>query len=246
MIKTYFIELLAIFSFILTAGYLLPVGLLLWIVGSKPKDVAERLRIQKRRPRQADVAREIRHSLLSVVLFSVYSFVLFQLYKQEKTAVYWDASDWPLWWLAASFIVAAVLHDTYFYWTHRLMHTRLFFTHFHAAHHKSITPTPWSILAFQPLETILQFGFFALLILFVPMHPLVLLAYFLFDGVINAAGHCGHELVPEGFRRSRWAKYLNAVTHHDLHHSRGTYNFGQYFNIWDRTMATFLNPDKSN
>ena len=62
------------------------------------------------------------------------------------------------------------------------MHLPPLFKAVHAGHHRSLTPTPWSILSFQPLETISQFGFFALVIFFVPLHPATLLAYLLFDG----------------------------------------------------------------
>jgi len=133
-----------------------------------------------------------------------------------------------------------VLHDIYFYTTHRLMHLAPLFKAVHAGHHRSLTPTPWAILSFQPLETISQFGFFALVIFFVPLYPATLLAYLLFDGIVNAAGHCGHEFVPQDSQKHWLLKYLNSVTHHDLHHSRFRYNFGQYFNIWDRLFGTFL------
>jgi sterol desaturase/sphingolipid hydroxylase (fatty acid hydroxylase superfamily) len=133
-----------------------------------------------------------------------------------------------------------VLHDIYFYTTHRLMHLPPLFKAVHAGHHRSLTPTPWSILSFQPLETISQFGFFAAVIFFVPLHPGTLLAYLLFDGIVNAAGHCGHEFVAPASQKHWLLKYLNAVTHHDLHHTRFRHNFGQYFNILDRLFGTFL------
>jgi sterol desaturase/sphingolipid hydroxylase (fatty acid hydroxylase superfamily) len=133
--------------------------------------------------------------------------------------------------MPVSFGLAMFLHDTYFYATHRLMHTRALFRLLHSCHHKSITPTPWAILSFQPLETIFQFGFFALLVLFVPMHPAVLLAYLFYDELVNAAGHSGHEFIP-------------AVTHHDLHHSKFHCNYGHYFNLWDRLMGTFVDRER--
>jgi len=77
-------------------------------------------------------------------------------------------------------------------------------------------------------------------IFFVPLHPATLLAYLLFDGIVNAAGHCGHEFVSQASQKHWLLKYLNSVTHHDLHHAHLRYNFGQYFNIWDRLFGTFL------
>lgn len=239
-------EYLAIFAFLLVAAYLLPAGLLHIVTqGFFSATIADH-RIQSRRPRDQDVRREVAHSLYALVLFSLYSLVLYQMYKAGGTAVYWDLSAYPLWWLPLSFVVALLFHDTYFYWTHRLMHTRWLYRLFHAGHHRSITPTPWAILSFQPLETLPQFLVFALLIVFVPFHPAVLLAYLIFDGLVNAAGHCGHELVPERLGRTPLFKYLNHVTHHDLHHSRFGCNYGQYFNVWDRLMGTFVDRPENH
>ena len=136
-----------------------------------------------------------------------------------------------------------ILHDTWFYWTHRAMHLPGVFAWLHAGHHRSITPTPWAMLSFQPLETAPQFAFFALLILFAPMHPGALFGYLILDGLVNAAGHCGHELVPRFLRENPRLRFVNAVVHHDLHHRRFQSNFGQYFNVWDRLMGTFLDDE---
>jgi lathosterol oxidase len=245
MIASLLATYLAVFMALLVFGYLIPAGVFHWLIYIRQHPAIVEARIQARRHRSEDIAREVRHSIVSLLLFAAYSVALLEAYKAGLTAIYWQIASYPLWWLPVSFLVAVVLHDTYFFWTHRLMHTKLFFKHFHAGHHRSLTPTPWAILAFQPLETVFQFGFFALLIVFVPLHPAVLLAYFMFDGIVNAAGHCGHEIVPRSYREHKLAKYCNAVTHHDLHHSRFNYNFGQYFNVWDRVMGTFLDARSS-
>lgn len=236
------IEFALIFLFLLVFAYLIPAGALQWIVAERAGSEISERRIQERRARRADVRREVRHSLQALFFFSVFSLGLLKAYEAGYTAVYTPLDAYPLWWLPLSLVVATVLHDTYFYWTHRLMHTRWFYRTFHAGHHRSITPTPWAILAFQPAETIPQFGFFALLIVLVPMHPAALLAYLMFDGFINAAGHCGHELVPDAVRRNRALSWLNHVGHHDLHHTKFRFNYGQYFSVWDRVMGTYRDP----
>ncbi len=235
-----FQQFLVCFAFLLVAAYLVPAGILDWILRVKPTAEIEDARIQSRRPRRSDVAREVRQSLIALVLFAAYCVPLLWAYEAGLTAVYWDMSSYPLWWLPGSVIAAAILHDTWFYWTHRAMHMPGVFRFMHAGHHKSLTPTPWAILSFDPLETVPQFAFFAMLIWLVPMHPAALFAYLMFDGLVNAAGHCGHELVPRAIRQNPRLWFLAAVVHHDLHHSRFNYNFGQYFTVWDRLMGTHL------
>lgn len=54
----------------------------------------------------------------------------------------------------------------------------------------------------------------------------------------NVFGHCGYEVFPQRFPRSRARLVLNSVTHHSLHHEKFRTNFGLYFNVWDRLMGT--------
>ena len=51
-------------------------------------------------------------------------------------------------------------------------------------------------------------------------------------------GHLGFELFPKGFTQHRLTWWLNTSTHHNLHHQRAGYNFGLYFNYWDKIMGT--------
>ena len=237
---TYTIEYCVIFVLLLVTAYVVPAGLFHYFFFTRCSTATEAMRIQKRRPSSQDIRREIRQSVSALLLFSAYCLIVYHAARNGATALYFEFAQRPWWWAAAGFAALVVLHDIYFYTTHRLMHLPPLFKTVHAGHHRSLTPTPWSILSFQPLETISQFGFFALVIFFVPLHPATLLAYLLFDGLVNAAGHCGHEFVAPTSQQHRLLKYLNAVTHHDLHHTRFRYNFGQYFNILDRLFGTFL------
>src|SRR6516225_1466094 len=189
---TYATEYCVIFLSLLVTGYLVPAGLFHYLFFSRRRPATNAMRIQKRRPRPQDIRREIRDSV-SLLLFSVYCLIIYHAAKNSATALYFDFGEYTWWWAAAGFAATVVLHDIYFYTTHRVMHLAPLFKAVHAGHHRSITPTPWAILSFQPLETIPQFGFFALVIFFVPLHPATLLAYLPFDGIVNAAGHCGHE-----------------------------------------------------
>lgn len=220
---------------ILVVAYLLPAGVfhLLGRVASPAR------RIQSRPLRHGQVRREVLLSLRAVVIFAFYGLGLLAAYRAGWTTLDADWAAWPWWWPAAGFLVAILLHDTWFYWVHRAMHLKGVFAWAHAQHHRSVTPTPWSILAFDVAETIPQFGVFVLLAMLMPMHPAVLWAYLLFDSMVNAAGHCGHEIIPDSQRTHRLLRYTNAVTHHDLHHARFDCNYAQYFNVWDRLCGTF-------
>jgi Delta7-sterol 5-desaturase len=234
-----FVEFAGFFAFVLVLGYLLPAGLFyLWFYVFRT-DTKERWRIQSRRPTAEQIRREVGLSLLTVVIWAVMATGIFQLYKAGHTGIYWHFRDWPLWYLPISFAICLVLHDTYFYWTHRLMHWPRIFKYVHLGHHRSISPTPWAIYAFQPLEAVIQFTSVALIVIVVPLQPLVLLAFLSYDTLVNTAGHTGYEIVPQAASRHWLLKWFNTVTHHDDHHTNTRVNFGVFFNLWDRWMGTF-------
>lgn len=67
-------------------------------------------------------------------------------------------SDYGWIYYFAAFPIMFVIHDTYFYWTHRIMHHKSVFNVMHLVHHKSTNPSPWAAYAFHPLEAIVEVG----------------------------------------------------------------------------------------
>ena len=51
-----------------------------------------------------------------------------------------------------------MIHDIYFYLTHRAMHNKKIYSVIHSIHHKSNNPTPWAAFSFHPIEAIIQIG----------------------------------------------------------------------------------------
>ncbi len=53
------------------------------------------------------------------------------------------------------------------------------------------------------------------------------------------AAYAFHPLVyPRGFLRSPLGWIFNTTTHHHQHHRKTNWNFGLYFNVWDRLLGT--------
>jgi lathosterol oxidase len=230
------LEFVGLFLFILVPGYLLPAGYLYYWYYVQPVKVEK---IQERGPMPGQVRREIKLSLLSILIFALMATGLFELYKAGMTSIYLRWGDYPLYYLPLSFLLCLVIHDTYFYWTHRFMHWQPVFKYIHVGHHRSVSPTPWAIFSFQPLEAMIQFCGIMMIVIFVPLHPLMLLAFLAYDTLVNTAGHTGYELVPKFISQSPPFKVFNTVTHHDSHHTNMRVNFGVFFNLWDRCMGTF-------
>jgi sterol desaturase/sphingolipid hydroxylase (fatty acid hydroxylase superfamily) len=203
-------------------------------------------KIQQRFPKISDYAREIFFSVLSIIIFSFPP--LFMLYSNSirpHTTFYTNISDHGLTYTITAFPLMLLIHDTYFYWVHRLMHHPNLFKIFHLVHHKSNNPSPWAAYAFHPLEAILESLIFVLFLFTIPMHTIHLTFFFIFSLVYNVYGHLGFELYPKGFSRHWLGKWINTSVAHNMHHHYFKGNYGLYFTFWDRWMGT-LNKNYDN
>ena len=89
---------------------------------------------------------------------------------------YSDAGEYPLGWLPVSVLVYLLLHDKWFYWTHRWMHRPKPFKLAHAVHHASRPPPAWAAMSFHPVEALTGAVVIPALVLTIPIHYGALLA----------------------------------------------------------------------
>ncbi|MCF8276458.1 MAG: sterol desaturase family protein [Flavobacteriales bacterium] len=193
-------------------------------------------RIQAKFPVRKDYQREIGYSLLTFVFFGLSGLLVFVI--KDHTQLYANISDYPIWWFVLSIPVALVIHDTYFYWTHRLMHHPKLFKAFHLVHHKSTNPTPWASFAFHPLEAMVESGIIIVLAFIIPMHLYALMLFLVVMTMENVMGHLGYEFFPKWLTRSKLGFWLNTSTNHNMHHKYFDGNYGLYFRWWDEWMGT--------
>lgn len=218
------------------ARYLLAAGVHTVLLAVFAGPLAGR-RIRARRAGKRDIRREFGYSPGTVLLFSLVGFSVFVGSRHGVFALH--GGDLPrAGRLLAEFLVIVLLHDAYFYWAHRAMHTRWVFRKVHRLHHKSRTPTPWAAYAFAPSEAIVQAGFLPLAGLVLPLHELTVLLFVTHMIVRNVIGHAGVELFPNWWLNSPISRWITTTTHHDLHHAHRGCNFGLYFTWWDRWMNT--------
>lgn len=202
------------------------------------KNFFTRFKIQQKFPASKHMWRELRYSLLSLVIFALNGVFVFVCYRHGYTRLYMNVHAHSWGYLAFSVLAFIVAHDTYFYWTHRLMHWKKLYPYVHKTHHLSHDPTPWAAYAFHPFEAFVQAAIFPIMVLILPLHPLAILVWALYQVTLNVMGHSGFEFFPSGFTSGIITKWHNTSTHHNMHHKYATYNYGLYFNFWDRIMGT--------
>ncbi len=195
-------------------------------------------KVVQKLPASSEIRREMLYSACSVVIFAAVGVLTFVLGKEGWTQMYRRTDQYPAAWFWLSIVCAIFIHDTWFYWTHRLMHHRKLFRFFHRTHHLSHNPSPWAAYAFDPAEAVVQALIFPLVLLLIPMHVAAFGLFMVWQISFNIIGHTGFEIYPKWFMDSWLGKFLNTPTNHAMHHEKLRGNYGLYFNFWDRLMKT--------
>ena len=123
--------------------------------------------------------------------------------------------------------------DVHFYITHRLLHAfPWLYRKFHYVHHESHNPNVWSSLSFHPIEGIIFFSAYLIVLVVAPM-PLEIWYCFKIGMVVGPAhAHLGFDL----------GSLVKGPAHHYLHHKYKNGNFGGFpTGIWDKLFNTEIN-----
>lgn len=213
----------------------LGVFLVVWVALHK---ALARRKIRPPTPRARQIRRELSYSAATIAVFMLMGIVVYEGAASGVFKFYSDIDDYGWGYLAGSIVLLAIFHDFYFYWTHRLMHHPKLFRLFHAVHHRSVNPTPFTAYAFHPAEAAVNYMAVPIFCAIAPMHDIATMIYMWVMIVRNALGHSGYELMPKGWTRNPLLNWSTTITHHDMHHEKMTGNYALYFTWWDKWMGT--------
>lgn len=202
------------------------------------KEKVRSRKIQLKFPETGDYLRELSYSIITVFIFTAVGWLVFMTPIKQYTKIYWQINDFSILYFVLSIALILITHDTYFYWTHRAMHHKIFYKTFHRVHHLSVNPSPWAAFAFHPLEAVVEAFIIVVVAFLFPLHPLAIGIFLLIMMTYNVYGHLGFELYPRGFSKSRIGRWINTSVNHNQHHQFFKGNYGLYFLWWDRWMGT--------
>lgn len=186
---------------------------------------------------KGQIRQEIMWSMLSTLIFGLAAVLLGFLWQQGYSQIYSSVDGLlGIAYLPLSFLLYAACHELYYYGTHRWMHRPAVYHKVHAVHHASRKTSPFASFSFHPYEAIIQAAFIPLMVVIIPIHPAVLLAYLTFMTLTAVSNHLGVELI----RSEALKKHFISGTHHDLHHRFMNVHFGLYFTASDRWWGTEL------
>lgn len=232
----YVIAVLAIFVYIFL-GYF--IALLVYILSYRFfKREFKRIKIQQSYTSPKIIKHELSYSFMTLLIHGlVGSIAIFAFYK-GNTKIYSHIAKFGYWYWIVSIFAMILLHDTYFYWTHRFLHIKEIYPIMHKVHHRSVNPSPWAAYSSHPLEALIAGLFFPIMAFILPSHWLAMSVFIIYGLFMSVMGHSGFEVYSKTFRNSEFGKLLNTSTHHNQHHEFFHGNYGLYFNIWDRIMKT--------
>ena len=214
----------------------LPFFLVFWVWYKK--EFQSRRIQQKQRSNEKQWWKEIRQSILSVLIFTLIDVGVYIAEQHGLTSIYHNVDQYGIPYLLFSVVLMILFQDTFFYWAHRLMHWKPLYKFTHKVHHDSIDVSPFTAYSFHPVETIVEGLPSAIFSFLLPVHFSALIGYQVVSLVLNVVGHLGYEIIPQSWTTHWLLKWKTPSTHHNMHHSHVNGNYTLYFRFWDVWMGT--------
>ena len=132
-------------------------------------------------------------------------------------------------------LVALVLAcDTQFYWTHRLLHSKLLYRSIHKQHHEYKATNVWASEYFGVIDMILNILPGVIPAVLLGSHFSILLMFTVLRKWQTVQSHAGYNL-------PWWIDPCNifdGARRHDFHHSHNMGCYGDWFPFWDQLCGT--------
>jgi sterol desaturase/sphingolipid hydroxylase (fatty acid hydroxylase superfamily) len=186
---------------------------------------------------RSQVHREVFNSTRSVILYNVVQLTT-RIVALGFGYIITLHVHMPLWEEVLTFPLVMIVHDAYFYWTHRWMHQPAVFRFVHWEHHRSAAPTVFTAYSFSIPEAIVQGLFSVFYVAIFPATFLTLIVFQFLEILYNLTIHSGVDPWPRVLVTHRWFGWLAGSAYHDLHHRTARGNYGLYTRFWDRLCRT--------
>jgi Delta7-sterol 5-desaturase len=188
-------------------------------------------------PEFASLPMLLRDGFISAfVTFAAIPAALLCLYffTHKKGFSYMSISQYGYPYFFISILLVIVSYDFYFYWSHRLLHTRLFFKYVHALHHKSRNITILTFFAVHPIELCVMSLAAPITLFLFPVCPEALIIGQMAHILYAIYGHCGYDFIPH----KGLGRWINTAVCHYNHHQGSKTHYGFYSTFWDKLFNT--------
>jgi len=157
--------------------------------------------------------------------------LIYALQHGMPTPIYFEVADYGWAYTLGSTVLLFILVDVLAYWSHRMLHMKVLFRHFHRWHHRYVATTPFVVTAMHPVEFLIFQAATFLPLFIIPFHYASIIIVLVWTLAFNVIDHSGVKLVSS-------IPWQGPSTYHDDHHVHFHCNFGQHLMIWDRWFGT--------
>lgn len=201
----------------------------------------DRYRIQKHKKKlrfQPDLVRvivkeTIRHQV-SVFLLTPFLYYLLNYF--GNLDIHGPRPSWPT--IVYQLALFVLCEDAIFFWTHYLFHTPWLYKTIHKKHHLYTQPTGVVSVLSDPWEGLQnQLSTWLMPVLLKEKHVFTLCLWIAIRVYQTVNAHSGYNL--PYVSTQYWVPWImSGALGHDYHHQHGKWNYGSFFNVWDRLMGT--------
>lgn len=183
------------------------------------------------------IKRELKSAISTIIAFTIFNSIVYYLAIMWYTKIYTNIFDYNIFLSIIVLIWLVIIDDTWFYWYHRLLHTKKWFRYVHFVHHKSFDVNPLTSLSFHIIEPFFLFFWIIPVAMIIPIYAPLLIIFQIISILNNVKSHLWYEFYSKWFNKSIF-KFVSTSTHHNMHHSKINWNYWWYFRIWDKLLKT--------
>jgi ring-1,2-phenylacetyl-CoA epoxidase subunit PaaE len=226
------------FTSVVTAMAIMSTAFLIFWYAFGKKLANRKIQLSKRAG-WPQIKEEIGTTLLSFLGSTVFMFLLISLKDKGVTSFYTEAGKYGIGYEALVVVIMLLISDTWFYWSHRIMHHPKLYKWVHALHHKSLDVNPYTSTSFHVIESVWLTVWILPLALVMPISMTALGVMQVLGTFNNLKSHLGYELFPNFLSKAPF-NFLVTATNHSLHHTQYNGNYGLFFRFWDVVCKTEL------
>jgi ring-1,2-phenylacetyl-CoA epoxidase subunit PaaE len=204
------------------------------------KKLANRKIQLSRRAGWPQIKEEIGATFLSFIGSTLFMVLLLSLKDKGITHFFNEPAKYGLCYEVMLVVLMLLISDTWFYWSHRIMHHPKLYKYVHALHHKSLDVNPYTSTSFHVIESVWLTVWVLPLSLVMPISMTALGVMQVLGTFNNLKSHLGYELFPNFLSKAPF-NFLVTATNHSLHHTQYNGNYGLFFRFWDVVCGTELN-----
>ncbi len=188
------------------------------------------VKFQTKAYRPQQIITEVKRSVVTILMFGVLSVPVFYGLQSGFFKIIFEFSILTF---LTEVSILFLWNEIHFYAVHRIFHTKWFYK-FHASHHFSHVPSPFSAYSFHWSEGLLLGAVLPLIMCFHNFQLFSILVLPILSIVFNVLGHSNIDFFPK--------KSINSIfsfsKRHSMHHKAPQTNFGFFLPHVDRFMKT--------